>query len=266
MSYRSTSWKTVKAPIAAKVLWHSEIWPAKPVITVIDRKIVAITTAWVTRKSQTSSACVSTTAKTATSSERSDDAGDDDPPRLPGRRLERRRRWVDPRQRVAGLPCPGGCSARTPARRRGRRTGCAGVRLSCSGCNQVRSSLQRGRNVLNSAMRTPSPRPPASAQGRLDSRPTAAAATATTTRLKKSPAASVLNRGAMSTPARPAKSDESAHAKAETRSAAMPFSSVIRGLSTTARIRRPIAVNRNSARERRPSPRPPRSWRRARCG
>ena len=44
---------------------------------------------------------------------------------------------------------------------------------------------------------------------------------ATTTRLKKSPAASVLNRGAMSTPAKPAKSDDNAHAKADTRSAAI---------------------------------------------
>ena len=70
---------------------------------------------------------------------------------------------------------------------------------------------------------------------------------ATTTRLKKSGAASVLNRGAISTPARPANSDDSAQAKADTRSAGMPLSSVIRGLSTTARIRRPIAVNLNSA-------------------
>ena len=47
----------------------------------------------------------------------------------------------------------------------------------------------------------------------------AAAAMATTTRLKKSAAASVLNRGAISTPASPAKSDDSAQANAETRSA-----------------------------------------------
>ena len=38
--------------MAAKVPWHSEICPAKPVITVIDRKIVARITAWVTRNSQ----------------------------------------------------------------------------------------------------------------------------------------------------------------------------------------------------------------------
>ena len=34
---RSASWNTVKPPMAANVPWHSEIWPAKPVITVIDR-------------------------------------------------------------------------------------------------------------------------------------------------------------------------------------------------------------------------------------
>ena len=39
------------APMAANVPWHSEIWPARPVITVIDRKMVARTTAWVTRNS-----------------------------------------------------------------------------------------------------------------------------------------------------------------------------------------------------------------------
>ena len=75
----------------------------------------------------------------------------------------------------------------------------------------------------------------------------AAAAIATTTRLKKSPAASVLNRGAISTPAMPANSDDSIQANAETRSALMPLSSVIRPLSTTARIRRPIELKRNSA-------------------
>ena len=42
---------------------------------------------------------------------------------------------------------------------------------------------------------------------------------ATTTRLKKSGAASVLNRGAMSTPAMPAKTLDSAQLNADTRSA-----------------------------------------------
>ena len=46
----------MNAPMAANVPWHSEIWPAKPVITVIDRKIVARITAWVTRNSHEASA------------------------------------------------------------------------------------------------------------------------------------------------------------------------------------------------------------------
>ena len=96
-------------------------------------------------------------------------------------------------------------------------------------------------------MSTPRPTPPARASGKLTSRPTAAAAIATTMRLKKSPAARVLNRGAMSTPATPANNDDSAQANAETRSAAMPLSSVILELSTTARMRRPMALNLNSA-------------------
>ena len=57
----------------------------------------------------------------------------------------------------------------------------------------------------------------------------------------------MLNRGAISTPARPANSDDRAQAKADTRSAATPLSSVIRGLSTTARIRRPMALKRKRA-------------------
>ena len=51
--------------------------------------------------------------------------------------------------------------------------------------------------------------------------------------------------GARSTPARPANRLDSAHADALVRSARTPASSDIRGLSTTARMRRPIAVERS---------------------
>jgi hypothetical protein len=125
--------------------------------------------------------------------------------------------------------------------------GIAGVTFSWIVARSGWSPDHRGRNVLAREMRTPRPSPPASAQGRLSRRPTAAAAIATTTRLKKSGAARVLKRGAINTPARPAKKLESAQAKADTRSALMPLSSVMRGLSTTARICRPMPVKRNSA-------------------
>ncbi len=42
----------VHAPIAAKVATHSEISPAIPVITVIERKIVARMTAWIASVTQ----------------------------------------------------------------------------------------------------------------------------------------------------------------------------------------------------------------------
>ena len=58
---------------------------------------------------------------------------------------------------------------------------------------------------------------------------------------------SVLSRGAISTPAMPANMLEIAQASAEIRSAGMPASSVIRGLSTTPRIASPAAVSRNRA-------------------
>ena len=45
MPHRSTSWAVVNPPTAANVAWHSEIWPAIPVITVIERKITAKTIA-----------------------------------------------------------------------------------------------------------------------------------------------------------------------------------------------------------------------------
>ncbi|CAB4365495.1 unannotated protein [freshwater metagenome] len=137
-----------------------------------------------------------------------------------------------------------GHSTSTPKR---TTNGTAGVRFSWNGRNHGFESTHLGRNVPSSAITMPSPRPPANARGRLTSRPRMAAAIATTTRLKKSGAARVLNRGAMSTPARPAKVLDKAQLTAETRSERIPFNSVIRGLSTTARICRPIAVKRNSA-------------------
>ena len=125
--------------------------------------------------------------------------------------------------------------------------GMAGVRLSVKGSNHVNVSAQSGRKVLKTAMNHPRARPPTRAHGRLTSRPTAAAAMATTTRLKKSGATRVLNRGAINTPAMPANELDNAQANADTRSAWMPASSVMRGLSTTALMASPIAVNRNRA-------------------
>ena len=119
--------------------------------------------------------------------------------------------------------------------------------MSWNGSNHGRSTDHLGRNVRNRAMKIPSPRPPRSARGRLTSRPIAAAAMATTTRWKKSGAIRVLNRGAISTPAMPAKKLDSIQATEDTRSASIPANSVIRGLSTTARMARPREVNRNRA-------------------
>jgi hypothetical protein len=125
--------------------------------------------------------------------------------------------------------------------------GMDGVRFSWKGRSQPWSIVQRGRKVLNRAMEIPRPSPPRSALGRLVRRPTAAAAMATMTRWKKSGAMSVLKRGAIRTPAMPANRLESAQAKAEIRSALMPFSSAMRGLSTTARRASPSELKRNRA-------------------
>ena len=50
-----TSCAVANPPTAANVAWHSEIWPAMPVITVIDRKITPKMTACVTMSSQKAS-------------------------------------------------------------------------------------------------------------------------------------------------------------------------------------------------------------------
>ena len=74
----------------------------------------------------------------------------------------------------------------------------------------------------------------------LRSRPKAAAAIAATIRVVKLFDATCANSGASSTPARPANRLDSIHENVLTRSALIPASSVMRGLSTTARICRPM--------------------------
>ena len=74
---------------------------------------------------------------------------------------------------------------------------------------------------------------------------TAAEIAATTSGVKKM-LLTVPSAGAMSTPERPAMKLASIHELMLTRSAFTPASSVMRELSTTARIRRPSAVERKS--------------------
>ncbi len=88
----------------------------------------------------------------------------------------------------------------------------------------------------------PSARPPISASGRLERPANAAAAIAATISRKKFCAASCGKSGPSSTPAMPASMLESAQPIDETRSELMPASSVMRALSTTARIRSPMRV------------------------
>jgi hypothetical protein len=87
--------------------------------------------------------------------------------------------------------------------------------------------------------------PPRSAIGMLVSRANAAAAIAATSRIVKYVDASCAKRGAIRTPARPATRLDSIQENELTRSALMPTSAVMRGLSTTARIFSPMLENRN---------------------
>ena len=135
--------------------------------------------------------------------------------RRPGQKSSSRNRTTngsDGPQALATGCCPGGGSRRAAAgsRRRGgcRRAGSAG----CSrGCRTRRRPWRRraGRGSCSSL--------------------------------------TWENSGASSTPARPAKRLDSIQANVLIRSALMPASSVIRGLSTTARIRRPSGDQRNRA-------------------
>ena len=36
----SANWPAAKAPMPAKVAWHSESWPLMPVMSVMDRKMI----------------------------------------------------------------------------------------------------------------------------------------------------------------------------------------------------------------------------------
>ncbi len=80
----------------------------------------------------------------------------------------------------------------------------------------------------------------------LDSPANTAHADAATISSVKTFESTTLNSGASSTPAMPASTLDSSHENLDTRSALMPFSSTSRWLSTTARMRRPIGVHRNS--------------------
>ncbi len=154
-----TSWNTVKPPIAAKVPWHSEISPARPVMIVIERKIVDMMTAWVTRNVQDASPRKSTT----------------DPVIAKNTTAKVRVASVSPWLRVVAARAGGGGS--TPARGSdtsrlpriaGQNTsttnsttkGIAGVTFSCTVFSHGKVSVQRGRNVCDVAISTPSPRPP----------------------------------------------------------------------------------------------------------
>src|SRR5581483_3905169 len=211
VSYRSTSWKTVNAPMAANAPWQREICPAMPVITVIDKKMIPSATACVTRNSHDASAWVNTTEPSSTRTTT-----------CTARAIRARRGSGAAAPSVLGggsTPANGSlawCERRMPGTNtrtaNSTTNGMAGVRLSWMAFNHLKSPVQRGRNVLTSAISTPRPIPPANAIGRLTRRPTAAAAIATTTMLKKVGAASVLNRGAINTPASPANNDDNVHA------------------------------------------------------
>jgi hypothetical protein len=76
---------------------------------------------------------------------------------------------------------------------------------------------------------------------------TTQAATAATSSAKKSRLLSWANSGASRTPARLASRLDRTHDPSATRSASTPWSCTSRGLSTTARMRRPAAVRENSS-------------------
>ena len=99
-----------------------------------------------------------------------------------------------------------------------------------------------GRYPPRSSCTTPMPIPPQNASGRLVRLPKAAAAMAATSRSVKLSACSSANKGASSTPARPARRLERTQIAIPTRSELMPASWTMRGLSAMARMRRPIWV------------------------
>ena len=107
------------------------------------------------------------------------------------------------------------------------------------------NTLLSGRWCAMSCCEAPSTIPPASASGMLDRLANTAAAAAATMSNVNELESTTPNKGASRTPARPASRLDNSHENVETRVALMPLSSTMRWLSTTARIRSPIGVQRN---------------------
>ena len=235
---RRASWAVVKAPMAAYAACAREISLAMPVITVTDRTMDRVT-AWVTRSSQKAFAADSVhhipaaTARTAA-------------PRVASV-SSRLRAWAAKAGGGGSTPASGSVTSARRAspghrtRRRNRAT------KGKEGRRPWARRLPVGSCVASSWDPTPSNIPPARAMGRLDSEAKAAAAMAATIKRKKLSALTWGNSGARRTPASPANRPDSIQEYDSTRSASTPASSVMRGLSTTARMRRPIVVSRRNA-------------------
>ncbi len=145
--------------MAANEPWHSEMCPAMPVMTVMERYTTPSAAAWPVRYTNAASPRVNSTTSTAIA-----------------REVPTVRRTMSPaemgagtRVEVGGGSTPARGSAAWRARRRpGMNTstpksttkGRAGVMLFCIGRSHEWLLAQRGRNVLNRAMPTPRPSPP----------------------------------------------------------------------------------------------------------
>ena len=193
---RWASWAVVKAPMAAKTAWASEISPAMPVITVTDRNTIDRITAWVTRRIQKALATDNAHHRPATVAA---------PPAI-------QVATVSSRLRASAARAGGGGS--TPAKGSviSARRASPGQRMSnrnrATNGNDGRRPWARrlpvGSSVASSWPPTPSSRPPASASGRLESEAKTAAAMAATMSRKKLSALTWGKSGAKSTPAIPA--------------------------------------------------------------
>ena len=230
---RVASCPHANAPIAANEPCASEISPAIPVNTVIDRKMIAKITAWVASESQYA-------LPTNANQRHEPDA------HHASRRCSVARVRPGPRSTAASAGGGGSTPASGSVNSRFRFNDGLRIRTKNSTTNgsdgrrpwAMMLFVGRVRDRICAPM--PSARPPTSASGRLDRPANAAAAIAATMSRKKFCDDSCGNSGPSSTPAIPARMLESAQPTDETRSALIPASSVMRALSTTARMRRPM--------------------------
>src|SRR6266851_2013995 len=207
----------IKAPTPANAYCASEIWPAYPVTTTIDSKIVATPNVVVTASAQVAdrSWVMSTKVTTAAGTT---SAGRRRPVPSFGRRSKRKPRIGSARPLITTI-----------------------TTMTKNGTASARPGVVENR--VSSLVMTPMSRPAASVAGNDEKPPTSAAASAASTRLVNAVTWRLMT-GATRIPAAPASAQPSPQFAVAMRSGDQPSDAAARWFSATAVVARPKLVQR----------------------